>query len=495
MFLPTDRGPADFRLHSLPIPLNLHSLHAAHCRNQNVGRNAIQNVGRISNSSYRIRAGMMKVKRLQHRVRESITSGNLPSRCSGFRFVFPLLLLIVAGCDALQRKSVDNPVIGAPPPRINTSDGLAAGRTSIGDRKAPASDPSRDNKILPAGLNSATIPQTGKFSGTQVVALVNGSPILASEIVDARSHLSYPELLDRLQEALDQEKITLAQYERIRKQLLEGMENNLAPLIERELLVNALRGMVPADNMKKIDEDNARYFEGEIERLKKEYQAETLDDLEEALQNQGTTLDRLRDNFASQRMAYGYLESQAKSTPVIGRRELFDFYETQREDYAVPAQVRWQQIVVNFQLHSGRSGSREILIKAVEELKKGASFSDVARRYSDGPRAKDGGQWDWTRTGSLSNQIIEQQLFELPVGKISQIIGGTGGYHLLKVNERNSATYLPFADVQKKIRRKLELQAREESMKKTIAELRETAVIETIFDNESTADAGESVLK
>ena len=46
MFLPTDRGPADFRLHSLPIPLNLHSLHAAHCRNQNVGRNSIHYVGR-----------------------------------------------------------------------------------------------------------------------------------------------------------------------------------------------------------------------------------------------------------------------------------------------------------------------------------------------------------------------------------------------------------------------------------------------------------------
>ncbi|MCH7686989.1 MAG: peptidylprolyl isomerase [Planctomycetes bacterium] len=309
--------------------------------------------------------------------------------------------------------------------------------------------------------------------------------------MDPRTNLPYPELLDRLQEVLDQEKITHAEYERFRKQSLEGMKNNLEPLIERKLLVDALRDMVPAENLQKIDEDNERYFEGEIERLKKELQVETLEDLEVELQKQGTTLDRLRDNFASQRMAYGYLDSQAKSTPVIGRRELFDYYQAHREDYAVPEQVRWQQIVVNFQRHKGRSGSRKILIKAVDELKNGASFSDVARRSSDGPRAKAGGQWDWTRTGSLSNKNIEKQLFELPVGKISQIIEGRSGYHLLKVNERNSADYLPFTDVQKSIRRKLELQAKEEAMKNTIAKLRETAVIETIFDNENTADGSE----
>jgi parvulin-like peptidyl-prolyl isomerase len=412
------------------------------------------------------------------------------------RFVFPLLLLIFGGCDSLNRQTVDNPVIGAPPPRTNSSARLASGRTRTGDTTYTISDSSSDIDVLPAGLNALAFSPSGKISGTQVVALVNGSPILASEIVDPRSHLPYPELLDRLQDVLKEEKITQVQYEKIRNQSLEGMKNNLEPLIERKLLVEALRDMVPAENLSKIDEDNDRYFEGEIERLKKALKVETLEDLEVELQKQGTTLDRERGNFADQRMAYGYLDSQTKSSPVIGRRELFDYYQAHREDYAVPAQVCWQQIVVNFQQHGGRSGSREILIKAVEELKNGASFSDIARRYSDGPRAKAGGQWDWTRTGSLSDKNIERQLFELPVGKISKIIEGISGYHLLKINERNSAGHRSFAEVQKEIRPKLQLQAREESMKNTIAELRETAVIETIFDNagsfinEKTAGAG-----
>ena len=49
-----------------------------------------------------------------------------------------------------------------------------------------------------------------------------------------------------------QEKIKQAQYEKIRKQLLDGMKNNLEPLIERKLLVDALRDMVPSENLKKI---------------------------------------------------------------------------------------------------------------------------------------------------------------------------------------------------------------------------------------------------
>ena len=406
-------------------------------------------------------------------------------------FVFPMLLLISVGCDSLRRQTVDNPVIGAPPPRISSSDRLASGRTRIGDTTDLISGSTPDNQVFPAGLNAPAFLRSGKLSGTQVVALVNGSPILASEIVDPRSRLPYPELLDRIQDVFDQEKITQAQYEQFRKQSLGEMKIYLEPLIERKLPVEALRDMVPAENLQKIDEDNDRFFEGEIERLKKQLQVETLEDLEVEVQKQGTTLDRLRDDFANQRMAYGYLDSRAKSTPVIGRRELIDYYEAHREDYAVIAQARWQQIVVNFQQHGGRSGARKILIKAVEELKNGASFSDVATRYSDGPRAKKGGQWDWTQTGSLSDKNIERQLFELPVGKISQIIEGISGYHLLKINERISAGYRSFTDVQKEIRPKLELQAKEESMKQTIAELRETAVIETIFDNEKTADAGE----
>lgn len=394
--------------------------------------------------------------------------GAIGSVRAGRLSCFLLLLLILVGCDQLSRQKVENPVIGAPPPRV----GLA----QIEGESDPPGLGTSGTDVLPIPLISSDSQSLEDYPGTQVVALVNGAPILASEVLEP-----YARNLARAREAVEEEKITLAQFESLQNQLLK---KDLNAHIERNLLIEALRSRLPPEGLKKLEEDNDQVFEGEIERLKKELKVETLADLETELQKQGTTLERLRDNFANQRMAYGYLSTMAKSNPVFSRRDLYDHYQAHLEDFAIPAQVRWQQIVVYFQQHGGRSGSLAVLKQAVEELKKGTSFSAVATRYSDGPRAQDGGQWDWTRTGSLSDKTIEQELFELPVGRISRVIEGVGSFHLVKVNDRQTASHKPFAEVQKKIRSSLETQAKREASLKILEDLRATAVIETIFDGE-----------
>jgi parvulin-like peptidyl-prolyl isomerase len=109
----------------------------------------------------------------------------------------------------------------------------------------------------------------------------------------------------------------------------------------------------------------------------------------------------------------------------------------------------------------------------------------VAKKYSDGPTASNGGQWEWTQKGSLADAAVDQALFETQVGASSKIIDGENAYTLVKVGAREEARRVPLADVQDEIKQKLQKESRLQATKEAIDKIKDGAVIETIFDNET----------
>ena len=63
--------------------------------------------------------------------------------------------------------------------------------------------------------------------------------------------------------------------------------------------------------------------------------------------------------------------------------------------------------------HGGRNASLKVFNQAIEALKGEQDFADVAKEFSDGPHAAEGGIWDWTVEGSLANAKINRALAEL----------------------------------------------------------------------------------
>ncbi|HUG89211.1 MAG TPA: peptidyl-prolyl cis-trans isomerase, partial [Planctomycetaceae bacterium] len=101
--------------------------------------------------------------------------------------------------------------------------------------------------------------------------------------------------------------------------------------------------------------------------------------------------------------------------------------------------------------------------------------------------AADGGHWDWTNKGSLADTQIEQTLFTLPVGRISQYFEGENAIQIVKVAARTDDSYQPFEEVQADIKTRLEQQARRDAARQVIEGLQQSAVVSTIFDHERTA--------
>jgi len=306
--------------------------------------------------------------------------------------------------------------------------------------------------------------------GCRVVATVNGSPILASEVLER-----YGVQLIQASQQLPPDK-----FDQVRETLIK---RDLKGHIERQLLVSSLKEMLKPEQVKMLNSHLDQMFEQHLLKLKAEIGVETNHDLEEVLQKQGTSLGDLKTGFTNQQMAMEFLGMRAeKAQTAITRPDLLKYYEAHIKDYDQPARVKWQQIYLSHAKNGGKQGSDRVLTQVIAELKQGTDFAAVAKKHSNGPTADEGGTWDWTAKGSLANEKIERALFELPEGTISQVMEDSDAVQLVKVIKRRDAGPVSFEKVQNNIREKLVKEQRAEAARTVFDELMEQAVIETFFD-------------
>jgi len=70
-------------------------------------------------------------------------------------------------------------------------------------------------------------------------------------------------------------------------------------------------------------------------------------------------------------------------------------------------------------------------LKVLEELKSGTDFSQLAKKYSQCPSGKKGGDLGQFGRGQMVREF-EQTVFSLKIGEISQPIKTKFGYHIIK---------------------------------------------------------------
>ena len=111
-------------------------------------------------------------------------------------------------------------------------------------------------------------------------------------------------------------------------------------------------------------------------------------------------------------------------------------------------------------------------------------------RYQTGVRANaiaaasKGGQHAWTTKGALRHQKIDEALFTLDVGQLSDIIETDQGFHIVRVLERKDEGRIPFTEAQAKIRKEIESQRKQELIQAEMVKLRKDSRVWTIFDGD-----------
>ncbi|WP_437759240.1 peptidylprolyl isomerase [Sorangium sp. So ce1389] len=83
---------------------------------------------------------------------------------------------------------------------------------------------------------------------------------------------------------------------------------------------------------------------------------------------------------------------------------------------------------------AGKAAAKARIEQAVQRLKKGESFADVARSASDDPSAARGGELGCVTKGRVSKPV-EDKLFEMKAGEVSDLIETEEGFHVIKLEQ------------------------------------------------------------
>lgn len=102
----------------------------------------------------------------------------------------------------------------------------------------------------------------------------------------------------------------------------------------------------------------------------------------------------------------------------------------------------------------------------------------VAKKNSHGYMAFEGGQHDWTTKGALVLKSVDEAIFSLPVGKLSDVIESENGYHIIRVIERNDATKKPFLEAQVEIKERILNENRKKAFEEHVKKLKREIPVE-----------------
>ncbi|HSA92764.1 MAG TPA: peptidylprolyl isomerase [Terriglobales bacterium] len=181
----------------------------------------------------------------------------------------------------------------------------------------------------------------------------------------------------------------------------------------------------------------------------------------------------------------------ARQKVEITPQDLQRFYNDRRDQFRVSEQVDVRHILVKTPpagadgkvdpaaVEAARKKAEDIL----KQLRAGADFAALAKKYSDDPGSKEeGGLYGGVTRGRMVPEF-EKAAFSLPPGQISDLVQTQFGFHILKVESHQQAHVQTLEEV----RDRIEPQVREEKASRAVDELASRLESEARGSNLNTA--------
>ena len=246
----------------------------------------------------------------------------------------------------------------------------------------------------------------------KVVAVVDNEIILQSE-------LDFQASVYASQRGMDPKSPEL------RTQLLNAMIDEKLVYAQAEL-----------DSITVTDAEVAQRIEYQIQVLKQQYGSEA--SIEKMY---GMSLEKikreLRDDVRKNLMVQRLREKNF--APVeASRREVEEFYQNYRDSLGmIPEKLRIFHIFRNPKTTDRLKKQYQDFARAVlDSIKQGASFEEMAKKYSEDPGSKAyGGDLGFVKKGVFYPQF-EAAAYALEVGQLSDVVETPVGYHIIELLER-----------------------------------------------------------
>jgi peptidyl-prolyl cis-trans isomerase SurA len=297
------------------------------------------------------------------------------------------------------------------------------------------------------------------------------------------------QLVEEIIARVNNDIITLTQYDRaqtdlrgeirqdcpsctpaqIEERYQEQSKDLLRDLIDQSLLVQKAKddGIdVEADLVKALD------------RIRQQNNFATMEDFQKAVEASGLSWEDYRDSIRNRLLTQEVIRREVGSRIIVDNEEIRKYYDTHQQEFNRPEEVYLREIFVSTQ---GKSPAEiPALEKKAETLlqrvRNGESFSALAKAYSDGPTAKDGGDLGLFQKGQLAKQI-EDAVFKLHRNETTKVIRTDQGFEILQVVEHYDAGIQPLDKIQNEVEDKIYQEKLKPALRGYLKQLREQSYV------------------
>jgi peptidyl-prolyl cis-trans isomerase D len=236
---------------------------------------------------------------------------------------------------------------------------------------------------------------------------------------------------------------------------VEKFENE----VRDEVTENRLRALITG-GVTVSDADIRDAYRKEATKIKFEYAVLSSDDLQKQINPSDTELEAFFKKNAA-RYANAVPEARKiqyfaftdanlpQGAPQVTDAEIQQYYNQHLKDYQVEDQVKVRHILIKV---DGNDPKADAAAKAkaqdvLDQLHKGANFADLSKKYSDDPGSKDqGGELGFLKRGATVPEF-DQAAFSLQPGQTSGLVRSKYGYHIIQVEEKQTAHTRPLSEV------------------------------------------------
>ncbi len=274
-------------------------------------------------------------------------------------------------------------------------------------------------------------------------------------------------------------------------------QHNLTPptfedSVGKEILISKLQALITG-SASVSDAAIRQEFDKQNTKVKFEYAVLSQDDLKKGLHPTTEELKAFYDshqkNYANsipekRKVKYVIIDlSKIQNGVQVTHDELQSYYNQHRDQYRTAEQAKVSHILIKTPLpgpdgkvdEKGVAEAQRRAENLLKQLKAGAKFEDLARKYSEDPgSAKEGGSLGWIGKGRTVPEF-EKAAFSLPKGQISDLVKSSYGFHIIRVDDRQDAHMKTLEEVKDQIEPILKQQKAQQIAQKQAEDLLQQA--------------------
>jgi len=294
----------------------------------------------------------------------------------------------------------------------------------------------------------------------EIIARVNNEIITSSELDKARASA---------EEDAQQECSGKCTPQQLQVDIEDRHKSALRDLIDQSLLEQRGKDLaisVETDVVKQLDQ------------IRIGNNLKDMEELEKAVNAQGLNWEDFKNNIRNKILTQQVISREVGSHITIGHDEALKVYNEHKAEFVKPEEVALRAIEVSTE---GKTEAEipELKKKAESYLKRiddGEDFSVLAKRFSDGKTAQQGGYLRVYKRGELAKEL-EDKVFAMKKNELTGVIETKQGFLILQVMEHYTEGVQPYDKVENDIMEHLYSERMEPALREYLKTLREQSYV------------------